>query len=68
MNHLALDALFALLVLVSSVLWRRYKHHRARGGLPLPPGPPGLPVIGNLLDIPASYEWIAYRDWSIKHG
>jgi cytochrome P450 len=29
-----------------------------------PPGPRGLPVIGNLLDMPTNDEWLQYRKWS----
>lgn len=35
---------------------------------PPPPGPPGLPVVGNLWDIPPMPTWVAYRDWSKKYG
>ena len=33
---------------------------------PLPPGPKSLPVIGNLLDMPASYQWQTFTEWK-KH-
>jgi hypothetical protein len=32
--------------------------------MPLPPGPAGLPFIGNLLDMPKSSEWEVYHKWS----
>nr|BAL05095.1 cytochrome P450 [Phanerodontia chrysosporium] len=33
-----------------------------------PPGPKGLPLIRNLLDIPADYPWITYRDLAEKYN
>ncbi|PKX94818.1 cytochrome P450 [Aspergillus novofumigatus IBT 16806] len=36
--------------------------------LPLPPGPPGLPVIGNLLQAPKEAPWKKYKEWSNKYG
>ena len=33
-----------------------------------PPGPPGWPVIGNLLDVPPSFPWLAFTKHSKKYG
>lgn len=35
---------------------------------PLPPGPKRLPLLGNLLDMPSSQEWLTFADWGKKHG
>ena len=32
-------------------------------GLPLPPGPKGYSLIGNLFDIPAQKSWVVYDEW-----
>ncbi|KAH7903774.1 cytochrome P450 [Hygrophoropsis aurantiaca] len=37
-------------------------------GLPYPPGPRGLPVLGNLFDINMSKPWLTYTAWRKKYG
>ena len=54
----------ALLFLVA---FRAIRDYRRRGGLPYPPGPRPLPVIGNLLDIPKKFSWLAYTNFSKTH-
>lgn len=57
---------FALAVVIGSayLFYNRSKNSR----LPLPPGPKGYPIIGNLLDLPNGSDWITYRDWSRQYG
>lgn len=45
-----------------------FKMHRKRSTYPLPPGPPKRPLIGNLLDLPTSYEWLTYTKWAKQYG
>ena len=66
--YVALDTLFIVSALAVVLLWRRTRTARARMGLPLPPGPPGLPIIGNLFDMPTSNDWVVYRDLGVKHS
>ncbi|KAK0479598.1 cytochrome P450 [Armillaria novae-zelandiae] len=35
---------------------------------PSPPGPRGLPLIGNLLDMPSEKEWLTFAKWGEKYG
>lgn len=39
-----------------------------RNGLPLPPGPPGLPLIGNLLDVPKEFMWLTFEKYRQEYG
>lgn len=31
-------------------------------------GPKGLPIIGNIFDLPVSHEWLIYTRWAQKYG
>ena len=37
---------------------------RRRHGLPLPPGPKGFPVIGNIFDAPKTEPFTTYMEWA----
>ena len=50
------------------MMWRRWRSSTDKSLLPLPPGPPALPVIGNLLDVPTSDMEIHFRDMNAKYG
>ena len=34
----------------------------------LPPGSPGLPLLGNLFDLPQGSPWVGYRELSRRYG
>jgi hypothetical protein len=61
-----MSVLFAAISLIIA-LWV-FRDHPRRGGLPYPPGPRPLPIIGNLLDIPKEFSWLAYARFSEKYG
>ena len=57
-------------VIVLIVCWHYqwYPFTKSRRNLPYPPGPKGLPLIGNALDIPKEAPWLAFRDYCAKFG
>ncbi|KAF9237423.1 cytochrome P450 [Melanogaster broomeanus] len=59
---LALDFCLAGLALYLVGRLRKNRLH------PLPPGPSGWPLIGNLLDIPSQMPWIVFGAMSKKYG
>jgi hypothetical protein len=35
---------------------------------PLPPGPKGLPLVGNILDMPSEKDWFTFAKWGETYG
>ena len=61
-----LASLFSVLLFFASI-WAIHAHRR-HGGLPYPPGPRPLPILGNLLDVPKDFSWLAYTRLSKTYG
>ncbi|KAJ7171662.1 cytochrome P450 [Mycena crocata] len=49
-------------LLVSGIYLTRKKN------LPLPPGPNGYPLIGNVLQVPKSHAWKTFAKWGERYG
>ncbi|KAJ4485415.1 cytochrome P450 [Lentinula aciculospora] len=56
---LAIASTLAFLLFV----WNR-RSRGPRRNLPLPPGPKKLPLLGNSLDMPSSFQWITFSKWA----
>lgn len=58
----------ALALLVGAVaLYAITRLVRSKNGLPLPPGPKGIPILGNVNDmpkpgVPECYHWLEHKD------
>ncbi|PBK75888.1 cytochrome P450 [Armillaria solidipes] len=57
-------ALASCIVLLCYLFYISRNHRR----LPLPPGPKGFPLIGNLWDVPVKYPWVTYTRWTATYG
>ncbi|KAF8911208.1 cytochrome P450 [Mucidula mucida] len=54
------------LLALGALIVGRYLTKRPK--FPLPPGPPGLPLLGNLFDLPTKYDWKTYGQWADIYG
>ncbi|KAG2158441.1 cytochrome P450 [Suillus bovinus] len=64
-----LVALGALIIsFVSFVVVRSLQKKRDTKGFPLPPGPPPLPFVGNVIGIDPDHPWLAYSRWGTEYG
>ena len=53
-------------LLLCKIVWgllRQYRLSRI-----LPPGPRGLPFLGNIFQVPKNTQWIPFTEWAEKYG
>ncbi|KAF7336329.1 Cytochrome p450 [Mycena venus] len=55
------------LAIISCIFYLTLRSYTIRRRKSLPPGPSGLPFLGNSLDIPKSQEWLAFIEMSRKY-
>ena len=60
------EILIPFLCVVSLVLI--YLRHNHRRNLSLPPGPPGIPILGHILHVPKSKVALNYAKWGHLYG
>ncbi|KAH9888316.1 cytochrome P450 [Cubamyces lactineus] len=59
---------FAICACVVALLAMRFLFGRKASAMRLPPGPKGLPIVGNLFDMPRKTYWKTFTDWSEQYG
>jgi hypothetical protein len=59
-----------LLVFISIVWFKLYLERRKSNpaGLPTPPGPKGISILGSLFQMNGYQEWLTYYNWAKKYG
>ena len=65
-HYRAMPSLILLAAL--AVVTAAYIYARNPRKLPTPPGPRGLPIIGNALQLPREHPWLAFSEWSQTYG
>ncbi|KIK54688.1 hypothetical protein GYMLUDRAFT_99986 [Collybiopsis luxurians FD-317 M1] len=61
--------LLTLAILAPFFFWYLFNHRSSRPTrLPLPPGPPTVPIIGNILTIPTKGAWTYFSELHPIHG
>ena len=65
LNIVAVDVL-AVALCVLFIYWRKRKG--SDGTRLYPPGPKALPLLGNILDMPSSYQYLTFAKWAERWG
>lgn len=66
---LPMIAIAGLLILITGVVRRQIEENRRRPpGTKIPPGPDGIPILGNMLQIPPHHSWLRFKEWSDQYG
>ncbi|KAJ3461119.1 hypothetical protein MRS44_011986 [Fusarium solani] len=58
-----------LLILITAFFQRQMEEKRRRPpGTSIPPGPDGVPILGNMLQIPPHHSWLKFKEWADQYG
>ena len=67
-STIKLSALALAAFVTLDVLRRFVRNHIKKQGLPLPPGPTPLPLLGSALSVNVQEPWLTYAVWRAKYG
>ena len=68
-SHIPNNKVTAIAIASVSFLGISYVfYRRARPSAALPPGPPPLPIVGNVLHMPKEQPWREYAEWAKQYG
>lgn len=66
---LPLIPMTGLLILITALVRRQMEENRRRPpGTKTPPGPAGVPILGNMLQIPPHHSWLKFKEWADQYG
>ncbi|THU89922.1 cytochrome P450 [Dendrothele bispora CBS 962.96] len=58
---------YGLLACVAAIIYLVFAYTR-RGNKHYPQGPPGIPIVGNALQIPNDRQWLKFHEWKKEYG
>jgi len=67
-RHLLDDPYFYAAVPLIAFVLLAIRSRARRGGLPLPPGPLGIPWVGNIIGLDVAQPWVTYTKYGEKYG
>ncbi|KAK7677340.1 hypothetical protein QCA50_019670 [Cerrena zonata] len=63
-----MDFVLCFIAFLFALIALKWFKQTKKSTLPLPPGPKGYPIVGNLLQMPTVTPWKTFREWSKLHG
>jgi hypothetical protein len=68
MSPISPSTLFSFLAVSAIAVLAGHARRKQARALNFPPGPKGLPLLGNVLDINTSEPWLTFTQWVASYG